>query len=273
MVNTIDLFCGAGGFGLAAERCGFDTVGYDINEDAVATYNRNCGDAYVHDLTEEIPHTYDDIQLVCGGFPCQPFSSANNHKSRLDERRTLGDRFIDHVERFDPDTVIIENVSALKRRHESYFNHVRSRLSDAGYMTTHAILNAAEYGVAQTRKRLFMIGQKRITPAVPSPTHEEYLGTGDVLSLPPHEHKSGGRTSGSAWRDETTPSHTITAQHNNVVRVDGDEWRWWDTDETQQIQSFPESYEFVGTQTSVGRQIGNAVPPQLAEAIINVNTV
>lgn len=265
MTDAIDLCAGAGGLSLGAERNDISTVGVEIKDDACETYRNNVGRCINRDI-RDVDIDKNEYRLVFGGFPCQPFSSANNHKG-FGDKNTLADVCVDIVDSVNPNVVLFENVPALKRRHEEYYDHVIGRLKELGYDVDAEILRASNYGVPQSRDRLFIVGHDGSFEWPDE--NDQTIGTGDVLDTVPerHEHKGGGRTSSCVWRDETQPSHTITAQANNVVRYEGCDFRSWTVEEMKRIQTFPDWFTFVGNKTSKSRQIGNAVPPKLSEKI------
>lgn len=165
--KLIDLFCGAGGMsiGFVDERyCGdFESIlAIDNNPDAVKTYNQNFGPTHhgfhanIEDWLET--NSVPSADVVIGGPPCQGFSLLN--KNRVgDSRRALWEPYMDIVEKSGAVIFVMENVPGLLKSEE--FIDICSRASDLGFvMLNPSVLNMADYGVPQTRKRTIAIGIK-----------------------------------------------------------------------------------------------------------------
>ncbi len=177
--RVIDLFSGAGGLtlGFTDRRfCGgFESVwALDKDAAAVATHKLNfgphadCGDIE-HWLADGRPVPAADV--VIGGPPCQGFSLLNKNRAG-DARRALWQPFMDVVEHSGASAFVIENVAELKAspEHEA----IRARAAAMGFDTVSAVLNAADYGAPQTRRRMLMIGFRQGAAAPdfpPSPSH------------------------------------------------------------------------------------------------------
>lgn len=289
-LHAVDLFCGAGGASEGLARAGFDVVaGVDKGASAVATHRENHdGQTIQHDLRDVnlsvLPARAKVSEYVHGSFVCKGSSPANHNASADDERNDLALSFLDWIEALQPAVWTIENVA----RFWAYRgDEVERRAERLGYRLERVVLNAANYGVPQTRDRLFVIAvDESLDTNVhwPERTHsetpywtlsdrrvEEFVGVVDALDLewPKVVHKGSGATSPANWRPGSAPSHTVTGQGNNVVAPadDPDAWRQYTVDELARLQGFPEDYEFVGNKTEKQMQIGNAVPPALMEAV------
>jgi DNA (cytosine-5)-methyltransferase 1 len=180
--SVLDLFCGAGGLSLGFENAGFDVIaGVDNDEDAVETYRRNHeGRAIQCDLANTRPEVFaethdieaEDVDGTVGGPPCQGFSSANNERHVNDERNNLVFAFVDYVRHYEPEWFLMENVTGLKGIDDGEtLELLVSDFEGAGYTVDWTILNAADYGVPQKRRRLFVQGQRDGSPTWPEPTH------------------------------------------------------------------------------------------------------
>lgn len=183
--KLIDLFCGAGGMTsgfVNNQYCGgFESIfAIDNDKAAVNTYNANFGDDdhCVHGNIEEWleTNTVPKADIVIGGPPCQGFSLLN--KSRIgDARRALWEPYMDFVEQSGASIFVMENVPGLLKSAE--FGDICRRALNLGFeMLSPAVLNTADYGVPQTRKRAIAIGIKtdhfmisRLPPFPPEPTH------------------------------------------------------------------------------------------------------
>lgn len=158
MLTCADLFAGAGGLSLGFAQAGFDVVwGGEANVRAAATFAAANPGAVV--LTayltgDEVP----DVDVVIGGPPCQPFSSAGMYLGEYDARDGIP-AFLRALDVVRPRAFVFEEVpTLLSQRHRGYYARVRDDLERAGYAVTHEVLDAADYGVAQRRARLFTVG-------------------------------------------------------------------------------------------------------------------
>jgi DNA (cytosine-5)-methyltransferase 1 len=170
-LKAVDLFCGAGGFTLGLSRAGFEVLGaVDSWDIAVDSYRRNFAHKVILSPIENLsPAEFlstigaevGDIDLVVGGPPCQGFSVQRiGHDS--DERNDLILEFARFVAGIAPRIFVMENVPGLHgKRGRKIADELVSRLSLSGYRVKSRIVNAAEYGVPQSRRRLFYYGWKR----------------------------------------------------------------------------------------------------------------
>lgn len=155
----IDLFAGIGGFRQALEskgaRCVFSS---EKDKYAAKTYFDNYGEMPSGDITlireEEIP-THN---ILCAGFPCQPFSISGNQKGFEDSRGTMFFEIIRIASYHKPDMLFLENVANLKKHKDSEtFERMKQMLEEIGYDVFYNILNASDYNVPQSRKRIYII--------------------------------------------------------------------------------------------------------------------
>lgn len=157
-----DLFAGAGGLSLGFEQAGFvPTFALDVDPWFMATYRYNRPDLVGRteflacDLLEwlkEDPHPRT-IDVLVGGVPCQPFSNANRQRSHHDPRRNLFQSFFDAVPRFQPKVLMIENVAGFR----THSQEVLDLFEDAGFVAAERELEAAAFGLPQSRRRLVFI--------------------------------------------------------------------------------------------------------------------
>ncbi|MDR0861620.1 MAG: DNA cytosine methyltransferase [Oscillospiraceae bacterium] len=173
-LTMLDLFCGAGGFSVGCSWAGFFPVfGIDYLEPAITTWKANhpdsiccLGDIRLTDaetirglLAERgVGH----INLITGGVPCQGFSIANRKHNDLDNRNFLFLEYMKFVDVFDPDYIILENVSGMRSTAGGQFEKdIKASMESMGYTVTVGMVNAAEYGVPQVRQRLVFVGVKK----------------------------------------------------------------------------------------------------------------
>lgn len=186
--TLIDLFSGAGGISHGFEQAGFSVIaGVDLDHDSLLTFKANHAGSRVlkADLAKLQPSELASIlgikpgQIDCivGGPPCQGFSKnrAGRHQNGIyvdDPRNYLFARFLGYIAYFQPKIVLMENVpEMLAKLNGSFRSAVFESFSDMGYSIDAKILNAAEYGVPQQRRRAFYIaGREGQKVAFPQPT-------------------------------------------------------------------------------------------------------
>lgn len=161
--KVVSLFSGGGGLDLGFLKAGFKIVwANDINKDAVATYKRNIG----KEITCEDIYSLDEKSIprcdfVIGGPPCQSFSLAGNRHCE-DKRGQLVWRYIDIIKELQPEGFLFENVTGLlSARNQSgqlILGLLIEAFEDIGYTLSWQVVNAADYGVPQLRKRLIIVG-------------------------------------------------------------------------------------------------------------------
>lgn len=168
MLGAIDAFCGAGGFSLGLIEAGWRVLGaFDNDPLAVETYRSNIGDHVhlmnannltVHELLDRCGIEQGDISLIAGGPPCQGFSLQGPGLKR-DPRNALVLRFVDLVLGLTPPAFLMENVPAIGSvRGKSLLRHLVSRTENRGYRIFVETLDAVDYGLAQVRRRTFVVG-------------------------------------------------------------------------------------------------------------------
>tara|TARA_R110002072_G_scaffold42064_9_gene117800 strand:- start:86273 stop:87385 length:1113 start_codon:yes stop_codon:yes gene_type:complete len=169
-MNSIDLFAGAGGLSLGLSQSGVRVVlANELETDFAATYQANHPDTKVCvddiakiDFAAEIEDLglTGNIQLVCGGPPCQGFSTVGK-KDLADPRNSLFHQFLRCVDEADPQAILFENVSGFKTMYQGrVYQELIEQLTRRGFVTDSRILNAVDYGLAQHRKRTIVIGTR-----------------------------------------------------------------------------------------------------------------
>jgi len=171
--RVIDLFAGIGGIRLGFEsvkgRCVFSS---EWDQDAQDTYEANFGDRPFGDITKIRPEDIPDHDVLLAGFPCQPFSIIGNGKGFSDTRGTLFFNIEEILRAKRPAAIMLENVKQFKTHdHGRTFATVVERLTELGYFTHTAVLNALNHGVCQKRERIFIVGfLANITFSFPLPS-------------------------------------------------------------------------------------------------------
>ena len=178
MPRVISLFSGAGGMDLGFIQSGFDIVwSNDFFKEATESYGLNIDDRIVlGDITQissdDMP---DDIDVVIGGFPCQGFSVANTRRTMEDKRNFLYKELLRVIKDKKPKFFVAENVKGLlSMENGKVIQMIVSDFEKLGYNVDYRVLNAAEYGVPQTRERVVIIGN-RIGVENPFPQKTHYV--------------------------------------------------------------------------------------------------
>lgn len=297
-MTVISLFSGAGGLDLGLIKAGNRVVwANDIDESAVASYRRNIGDHIVcSDIKDVDMRTIPDADVVVGGFPCQGFSLANRLRAVEDERNALYKFFYRTIQVKQPKFFIAENVKGiLSLGGGAVVERIVSDFRKAGYVVEKHLVNMADYGVPQTRQRVIFIGQRRD------------IGEQSLFRFPAPENGRGRRKgwvsireaigrfpdpdrpnrvknhvysaykvafrnfTGHRPTDPDKPCPTILARGNGgggvcaIPHYNGR--RRLTIRESAAVQTFPDSFEFVGAMNACYRQIGNAVPVLFAEKL------
>lgn len=282
---ALDLFAGAGGLALGFEAQGFETLGYEMDADCVATYNRNLkGKCVQQFLTPDSDLPKADV--IIGGPPCQPFS-VRGHQLGLKDSRDGFPTFIAAVARIRPKIWVFENVRGLMYRNGWYLDQVLDALRDLGYVVEAQLLNAKHYGVPQNRERVIVVGHmgkfdwpKRMGYFVTAgealgelahqvPPDAKFLTASMDKYVAVYEKASFCTRPRDLHLDE--PARTLTCRNiaactsdMHRIRLPDGRRRRITLREAARLQSFPDWFEFEGNELSQFYQIGNAVPPVLA---------
>lgn len=187
MYTFIDLFCGIGGFKIAAENAGFDYVfSSDINPEARETYFNNFGHmplGDIQDITEETISQYKKIDIINAGFPCQPFSISGRQEGFEDENR--GNMFFEVIRLariIQPEVIFLENVAHLVNHDEGRtFKVIVETLKSEGYFVHYKVIDSSGFSLAQHRKRIYIVAFKENKPfCFPEPANN-FIPIRDIL--------------------------------------------------------------------------------------------
>lgn len=226
MNRFVSLYSGAGGLDLGFIAAGLIPIfSNDINADATKTYeaaveliSKKSGKSLKHrvvtgDIREvkKLPGR-GTAELVIGGPPCQGFSVAGKMDPNDPRSRHVFD-FLAMVERIQPKAFVMENVKALakNKRWSGTIADIRSKAEEIGYKTYLQVLNSADYGVPQTRERMFLIGFKDhdVEYDYPKPTVKKWIGVAEALRELP--------SLGEPGNDQICKARVTTAK-NPVLR-------------------------------------------------------
>ena len=262
-----DLFSGVGGFTEGLKSAGLDCIlGADFDRYAVEAYRKNhtdheCLEADLSD--EEIQHNIamrlkeQKVDLVVGGPPCQGFSifgkrrfvNTKNHQISEDKRNNLVFAFANIVIKSEAKWFIMENVPGiLSAQNGEYVKAIQEFFAENGYRTECKVINAADYGVPQLRKRFLLIGTKTdLVIPFPKP---KYFSTPDSWQLP-------YRTVGEVITDLMDPSsydllsHHVPAKHAPTIV---ERYSYIEEGKKLDIERLPEHLK---TGTKTGKPIAN----------------
>ncbi len=167
-LRVADIFGGIGGFRKGMEQASddFEFVWYcDINKYSVEIYNKRFGENYeATDITTIKADNIPDIDILCGGFPCQAFSIAGNRKGFDDTRGTMFFEIARILKAKRPTYLFLENVKGLLNHNNGEtFTIILQTLDELGYGVEWMVLNSKFFGVPQNRERIFIIGHLRGT--------------------------------------------------------------------------------------------------------------
>lgn len=162
-LKFIDLFCGIGGFRIAFEKNGCECVfSSDIDKYARETYNLNFGEYPKGDITKIKSSEIPDFDILCAGFPCQPFSIAGKRLGFEDTRGTLFFEVARIIKDKKPKAFFLENVSGLTNHNGGKtLNVIVNTLEQLGYNVSFANVNAKDCGMPQNRNRWYCVGFRK----------------------------------------------------------------------------------------------------------------
>lgn len=162
-LKFIDLFCGMGGFRIAFEKNNCECVfSSDIDKFARETYKLNFGEYPQGDISKISSTDIPDFDILCAGFPCQPFSTAGKRLGFEDTRGTLFFEVARIIKEKKPKAFFLENVSGLTNHDKGKtLNTILNTLNDLGYSVHYTLINAKDYGIPQNRNRWYCVGFRK----------------------------------------------------------------------------------------------------------------
>lgn len=299
-LTSIEICAGAGGMALGLERAGFNHQAvFENDKHAHSTLmcNRPQWNPNLRDIRELDATPYKDIDLFSGGVPCPPFSIAGKQEG-ADDERDLFPSALRLIEEIKPRAIMLENVRGFAgKKFNSYRMALMEQLGGMGFSTDWKVLNACDYGVPQLRPRFILIAlQHEYVPffawpeAIPNPpTVAETIG--DLMmqggwpgakdwiqkaqaiapTLVGGSKKHGGADLGptrakNKWKELGVDGKGIANTYPDLN--DPPEYLPRLTiPMVARLQDFPDDWAFQGGKTAQYRQIGNALPPSVSQAI------
>ena len=297
-LKYIDLFCGIGGFRLAAEQvcsersvspaCVFSS---DIDPDAQDAYEPNFGERPHGDITKIHEREVPDHDILLGGFPCQAFSICGDQRGFEDTRGTLFFDIARILKEKRPSAFVLENVKQLRSHNQGHtLYRIMETLRNIGYHADYRILNALDFGVPQKRERIFIVGfreqRNHVWPkgGVPMKPLSEVLEE-DVPEFYYASEKIKRNRINSIANKKRPDELTIWHENKggnisplpfscalragasyNYLLVNGE--RRLTEREMLRLQGFPDTYKIVCGYQATRKQAGNSVAVPVVAAVI-----
>ena len=192
-ISAVDLFCGIGGLSYGFKKVGIKIkAGIDFDNSCKYAFEANCNAKFIHEdiskvKAKDIEKFYDkdDIKVLVGCAPCQPFSTYTlNGDKQKDQRWQLLYEFARLIKETQPEIVSMENVpNLLNFKKEPVFKNFVRELEEDEYFVWHKIVYSPDYGIPQKRKRLVLLASKKGEIKLIEPTHkiEEYVTVKDAI--------------------------------------------------------------------------------------------
>lgn len=294
-IKFIDLFCGIGGFRIAAERVfernglkGECVLSSDIDQFAQLSYEANFGERPLGDITKINSSQVPDHDILFAGFPCQPFSIIGKRGGFEDTRGTLFFEIARIIEAKKPRAFVLENVKQLVGHNGGKtFKRILEALTDLGYSVDYNVLNALDYGLPQKRERVIIVGfHKPMCFLWPSPSpnriplekileknvDEKHHASDRIRKKRRSAHKS--KYYPAIWHENKAGNISSypfscalrAGASYNYLLVNGE--RRLTPREMLRLQGFPDSYKMVVPDGQVRKQAGNAVPVNVISAVL-----
>ncbi|MFW6026894.1 MAG: DNA cytosine methyltransferase [Candidatus Woesearchaeota archaeon] len=295
MLETVSLFSGCGGLDLGFIKAGFNIIwANDYDKFAVQTYKEKIGNHMVgpKDIRKIDKSEIPDHKLLIAGFPCQPFSMMGKEKGFDDERGTYFFQIEEILQKKDTEIIVLENVRTLKTHNSGKtFDKMKNILRDKlNYHITYKVLNSADYGVPQNRRRVFVIGfkdekllenfewpkkvklNKTLQDILEKNVDDKYFLSEKIkktiLATGTKNYYAEPETDLEVARPLCATMHKMhRASQDNYVTQKG-KLRRLTPAECSRLQGFPENFEDpVVSDTQAYRQFGNAVTVNVSHKI------
>ena len=264
MIKFIDLFCGIGSFHYSLKKLGMKCImACDVVKIVRDTYEANYNIKPLEDIIDIEPQDVPAYDVLCGGFPCQPWSNIGKHKGFEDSRGEIFYQIMKFVVYHKPKCIILENVQALKTHDNGQtLNKIINEFSKQDYTVFNKIIKCSDYGIPQMRKRLFIVAiQNNIV-------NKLNLTANDVFNFPKRYTMPLGQFLGienidkkEAYTIRCGGRHSpINDKHNwDGYMVNGTEYRLTIND-CLKLQGYNPDFILLGSDTQKFKMLGNTIP-------------
>ncbi len=292
----IDLFAGIGGTRLGFEAAGGKCVyTSEWDEPAQKTYQANFGEMPDGDITQVKTTNIPDFDVLLAGFPCQPFSSIGQRKGF--EHKTQGTLFYDVariIKDKRPKAFLLENVQGLLTHDKGRtLSTILEVLAELDYDVQYRLINAADFGVPQMRKRVYIVGidrhLKSIDPSkfvFPEGDPDKHVDIGDYIEGDVEGYTISKKLQENylfklddgrpkiVTKDSKGPAKTLVASYHKIQRLTGTfvkggptGLRLYTENECKALMGFPTDFKVPVSRTQMYRQFGNSVVVPVIEAV------
>ncbi|MBO6864179.1 MAG: DNA cytosine methyltransferase [Alphaproteobacteria bacterium] len=309
-MRTLDLFCGAGGSSAGARAAGAEILaGIDLDPIATTTFQDNFQTAkvFTNRLEElrisEVKRSIGKIDLLLASPECTNHTCAKGSAPRNEESRATAMHVVDYAEAFSPRWFVMENV--VHMRPWSRYEEMKNALQGLGYNLQELVVDASHHGVAQSRRRLFLVGDRNKSPGITLPENCRRKRTvkgildrpGKWRTTPLYSEKRAkdtlaraerafealgtdssflivyyGTDGSGGWQPLTRPLRTITTVDRFALVVpseNGPQMRMLQVPELRRAMGFETRFSFEhGTRRDRIRLLGNGVCPPVMEAVV-----
>ena len=271
----------------------------DIDDNACKIFEENFGiKPDNRDIREVASIDLPDFDILTGGFPCQSFSILAQNPKRLGVKDDRGKLFFEMcriLKDKQPKCFIAENVKGLLTANQrSAFPLILEEFKNSGYDVKYMILNSANYGVPQKRERVIIVGFRKdlnidfvfpnqvitdedlfepLKKVIENTVDEKYYFSEKAVEgmMKKREKMNKGRAQDIEKPCNTVGAHLAKVSLNSTdpVLFNGSRYRRFTPREVARIQSFPETFELIGTESAQYRALGNAIPPVMIWYVAN----
>lgn len=300
-LKVASLFCGCGGtdvgllggFEFLGKKYGSNNTeivyANDIDPNACAIFEKNFGvKPDIRDIREVTSSELPEFDILTGGFPCQSFSIVAQNPKRLgvkDDRGKLFSEMCRFLREKQPICFIAENVKGiLSANDRKAFPIIIQEFEESGYNVSYKLLNAVDFGVPQKRERIFIVGIRKdvgktfdfsllkktdkptpLSAVLETDVCEKYYFSQKAVDgmMRKRSTMNKGRAQDISQPCNTVGAHLAKISLNStdpVLKI-GDRFRRFTPREVARIQSFPENFELVGTESAQYKALGNAIAP------------
>lgn len=278
-LKFIDLFAGIGGFHLALHNLGASCVfASEIDEEARKTYIYNfkkkspelfSSDNFNKNILEISPKNIPDFDILCAGFPCQPFSQAGYKRGFSEDKDNRGNMFFyirDIIKEKRPKAIFLENVRhILQHDNERTFKIIKETIEDElGYDFYYKIIKASDYGLPQHRPRVYMIG------------FDKKLNLPKNFSFPARKSLKYTMSDIFGGKCSKDVGFTLRVGGRGSKIEDRRNWEFYNVDgsvkrigikEGKMMMGLPEDFHFPVSETQTMKQLGNSVAVDAIQAV------